>query len=150
MKFHFQNSHKKSPWSIKIKFAFAVCVISILTVITSCSGESSSEQSSVTTTQPIQMGISSVEADSTEDSTQSESIPDTESANSENAAEAEAAAYDYYEETVFQVQSMEVDYISDNAVKFTVYAEKDGEECVPRTIELKKSDGKWEVINEGY
>ena len=63
---------------------------------------------------------------------------------------AEDAAYAYYKNTIFQVKSMEVANSNGNIVKFTVYAMKDGEECVPRTIVMKKNEGKWEVFSEGY
>ena len=71
-------------------------------------------------------------------------------AQSAMIAEAEAAARDYYAQTVFQVESMEVKTCTADTVIFTVHAAKDGKPCPPRIIELRNTDGKWEKVNERY
>lgn len=131
----------------KVRFyrsiTLSICIISNLIALTGCGNERSStnQSSEVTITQiTIQTTVTSAtETAVAADFTQSADI-----------SEAESAALDYYEQTVFQVESMEAKFRMRDNVIFTVCATKDGELCPLRTIEMKKKDGKWEIINEGY
>jgi hypothetical protein len=63
----------------------------------------------------------------------------------------EAAAENYYKNTVFELVSLDVVKSSSEYVKFSVVSKKDGEIVEPnRTIELCYDDGAWTVISEGY
>lgn len=149
MIFYFsRNSKKESLLRKKIgKDCFycfiTICIISNLIALTGCGDErSSTNQSSEVT--PPQITIQTTVKSATEttvaaDFTQSADI-----------VEAESTALNYYEQTVFQVEYMEVKFSMEDTVIFTVCATKDGEFCPLRTIEMQKKDGKWEIINEGY
>lgn len=63
----------------------------------------------------------------------------------------EIAAENYYNNTVFELVSLEVLRSSKEYVLFSVISKKDGELVEPnRTIELRYEDGTWNVVNEGY
>ena len=64
---------------------------------------------------------------------------------------ADKAARAYYENTVFEVVSLELKSQTENKIIFTVCASKDGVIQEPnRTITLQLNNGTWEVVNEGY
>lgn len=61
------------------------------------------------------------------------------------------AARAYYENTVFEVVSLELKSRIENEIIFSVCASKDGVIQEPnRTITLQLNNGTWEVVNEGY
>lgn len=63
----------------------------------------------------------------------------------------EIAAENYYENTVFELVSLDVLQSSKEYVKFSVVSKRGGELVDPnRTIELRYEDGTWNVVNEGY
>ncbi|WP_286156612.1 hypothetical protein [Parabacteroides goldsteinii] len=71
--------------------------------------------------------------------------------NSQTHDEAEAAARDYYENTVFQVVSLELKSQTENEIVFSACVSKGGVTQEPnRTITLQLNNGTWEVVNEGY
>jgi len=131
----------KSKKSFYCSITFLLSIAFSLTALTGCS-DNSHNNSSIQTTE-----ITTTTATS---QTTTESIVTSETAQSADIIAAEDAACTYYKNTVFEVKSMEVTFSNDNIVKFTVYVMKDGKECVPRTIEMQKKEGKWEMINEGY
>lgn len=64
---------------------------------------------------------------------------------------ADEAARAYYENTVFEVVSLELKSQTENEIIFSVCASKDGVIQEPnRTITLQLNNGTWEVMNEGY
>lgn len=64
---------------------------------------------------------------------------------------AEAAAKDYYTGTVFGVVSLEVKEQTAEEIVFSVRVSKGGVIQEPdRSITLRREDGKWKVVNEGY
>ena len=64
---------------------------------------------------------------------------------------ADEAARAYYENTVFEVVSLELKSQTENKIIFSVCASKDGVIQEPnRTITLQLNNGTWEVVNEGY
>ena len=65
--------------------------------------------------------------------------------------EAEAAARAYYENTVFEVVSLELKKQTENETVFSACVSKGGVIQDPdRTITLQLNNGTWEVVNEGY
>lgn len=65
--------------------------------------------------------------------------------------EAEAAARAYYENTAFEVISLEVKSQTEKEIVFSAYVSKGGMIREPdRTITLRLNNGVWEVVNEGY
>lgn len=63
----------------------------------------------------------------------------------------EIAAENYYNNTVFELVSLEVLRSSKEYVLFSVVSKKGGELVEPnRTIELRYEDSTWNVVNEGY
>lgn len=76
----------------------------------------------------------------------------SENAAEEDAlAEAEEAAAEYYNGTVFEVISMALKNQSKEEISFSVCVSKGGIVQEPdRTVYLQLIDGNWEVVNEGY
>ena len=69
----------------------------------------------------------------------------------EEVAAAHEAAYRYYEDTVFEVQTLTEIQPREGEVSFQVTCSKGGVPQEPdRTISLERRDGVWTVINEGY
>ncbi len=65
--------------------------------------------------------------------------------------EAEAAARAYYENTIFEVVSLELKNQTENEIVFSVCVSKGGVIQEPnRNITLQLNNGMWEVLNEGY
>lgn len=65
--------------------------------------------------------------------------------------EAKEATTDYYNDTVFEVISMEVKTLTNEEISFSVCVSKGGVVQEPsRTIFLELVNGRWEVVNEGY
>jgi hypothetical protein len=63
----------------------------------------------------------------------------------------EIAAEHYYQDTVFELVSLDVLQSSTEYVKFSVVSKKDGAIVEPnRTIELRYENDVWAVVNEGY
>ena len=57
----------------------------------------------------------------------------------------------YYENTVFEVVSLELKSQTENEISFSVCVSKGGIVQEPdRTIFLEFVNGHWEVVNEGY
>lgn len=74
-----------------------------------------------------------------------------EAAPNDEAKIADEAARAYYENTVFEVVSLELKSQTENEIIFSVCASKDGVIQEPnRTITLQLNNGTWEVMNEGY
>lgn len=64
---------------------------------------------------------------------------------------ADEAARVYYENTVFEVVSLELKSQTENDISFSVCVSKGGIVQEPdRTIFLEFVNGHWEVVNEGY
>ncbi|MCI8798781.1 MAG: hypothetical protein HFH88_03065 [Lachnospiraceae bacterium] len=64
---------------------------------------------------------------------------------------ANEAARTYYENTVFEVVSLELKSQTENEIIFSVCVNKSGVIQEPnRTITLQLNNGTWEVVNEGY
>lgn len=64
---------------------------------------------------------------------------------------ADEAARVYYENTVFEVVSLELKSQTKNDISFSVCVSKGGIVREPdRTIFLEFVNGHWEVVNEGY
>ena len=64
---------------------------------------------------------------------------------------ADEAARVYYENTVFEVVSLELKSQTENEISFSVCVSKGGIVQEPdRTIFLEFVNGHWEVVNEGY
>lgn len=64
---------------------------------------------------------------------------------------AKAATETYYQNTVFEVISMELKNHTENEISFSVCVSKGGVVQEPnRTIFLQFLNGNWEVVNEGY
>ena len=64
---------------------------------------------------------------------------------------ADEAAKAYYENTVFEVVSLELKSQTENEISFSVCVSKGGIVQEPdRTIFLEFVNGHWEVVNEGY
>ena len=75
----------------------------------------------------------------------------TEAAPNDELKIADEAARAYYENTVFEVVSLELKSQTENKIIFSVCASKDGVIQEPnRTITLQLNNGTWEVVNEGY
>ena len=75
----------------------------------------------------------------------------TEAAPNDELKIADEAARAYYENTVFEVVSLELKSHTENKIIFSVCASKDGVIQEPnRTITLQLNNGTWEVVNEGY
>ena len=75
----------------------------------------------------------------------------TEAAPNDELKIADEAARAYYENTVFEVVSLELKSQTENEIIFSVCASKDGVIQEPnRTITLQLNNGTWEVVNEGY
>mgnify|MGYP002627785001 FL=1 len=75
----------------------------------------------------------------------------TEAAPNDELRIADEAARAYYENTVFEVVSLELKSHTENKIIFSVCASKDGVIQEPnRTITLQLNNGTWEVVNEGY
>lgn len=71
--------------------------------------------------------------------------------NSQTNDEAEVVARAYYEDTVFEVVSLELKNQTENEIVFSVCVSKGGVIQEPnRTIFLQLNNGTWEVVNEGY
>lgn len=96
--------------------------------------------------------------DSFIDRPDSESIPrnilhsqDDSPAWNEELKIADEAARSYYENTVFEVVSLELKSQTENEISFSVCVSKGGIVQEPdRTIFLEFVNGHWEVVNEGY
>lgn len=83
-----------------------------------------------------------------EENTQEGNTPD---ADKNALSAAEEAARAYYEGTVFEVVSMEVQEQSETGIVFSVTAAKGGVIQEPdRSITLQLQNGAWEVVSEGY
>ena len=75
----------------------------------------------------------------------------TEAAPNDELKIADEAARAYYENTVFEVVSLELKSQTENKIIFSVCASKDGVIQGPnRTITLQLNNETWEVVNEGY
>ena len=75
----------------------------------------------------------------------------TEAAPNDELKIADEAARAYYENTVFEVVSLELKSQTENKIIFSVCASKDGVIQEPnRTITLQLNNETWEVVNEGY
>ena len=71
--------------------------------------------------------------------------------NNQTNDEAEVTARAYYENTVFEVVSLELKSQTENEIIFSVCVSKGGVTQEPnRTIFLQLNNGTWEVVNEGY
>lgn len=74
----------------------------------------------------------------------------TEAAPNDELKIADEAARAYYENTVFEVVSLELKSQTENKIIFSVCASKDGVIQEPnRTITLQLNNGTWEVVNRG-
>ena len=75
----------------------------------------------------------------------------TEAAPNDELKIADEAARAYYENTVFEVVSLELKSQTENEISFSVCVSKGGIVQEPdRTIFLEFVNGHWEVVNEGY
>lgn len=75
----------------------------------------------------------------------------TEAAPNDELKIADEAARAYYENTVFEVVSLELKSQTENEISFSVRVSKGGIVQEPdRTIFLEFVNGHWEVVNEGY
>lgn len=69
----------------------------------------------------------------------------------EELAAAHEAAYAYYKDTVFEVQTLTEIAPRDGEISFQVACTKGGTPQDPdRVISLERQDGVWVVVNEGY
>ena len=76
---------------------------------------------------------------------------DDSSAWNEELKIADESARAYYENTVFDVVSLELKSQTENEISFSVCVSKGGIVQEPdRTIFLEFVNGHWEVVNEGY
>ncbi len=75
----------------------------------------------------------------------------TEEAPNDGAEVADKVARAYYENTVFEVISLELKNQTENEIVFSVCVSKGGVTQEPnRTITLQRDNETWKVINEGY
>ena len=75
----------------------------------------------------------------------------TEAAPNDELKIADEAARAYYENTVFEVVSLELKSRTENEISFSVCVSKGGIAQEPdRTIFLEFVNGHWKVVNEGY
>ncbi len=71
--------------------------------------------------------------------------------NSQTNDEAKVTARAYYENTVFEVVSLELKNQTEDEIVFSVCVSKGGIIQEPnRSITLQLNNGTWEVVNEGY
>ncbi len=77
--------------------------------------------------------------------------PISNSQTNDEADVADKVARAYYENTVFEVVSLELKNQTENEIVFSVCVSKGGVTQEPnRTIFLQLNNGAWEVVNEGY
>ncbi len=118
-----------------------------LLAMTSCGndqGEDAVETSTVAECESSKEATEAPEESSFEEATKLPELTDAE------LEEARQVALTYYENTVFDVTSLDVKTTGSNTVKFSVECTKNGQSVATRTIYLKRVDATWEVIEEGY
>ena len=132
------------------KAIFSALLLSLLLILAACgtkqggaaSASSSGGSASVSSSAP---DVSSAGASSGD--TSSGLTPLT----TEELAAAHEAAYAYYKDTVFEVQTLTEIAPRDGEISFQVACTKGGVPQDPdRVISLERQDGAWVVVNEGY
>ena len=136
------------------KAIFSALLLSLLLSLTACGvkqGGTSSASSSGS-------GSPSVSASAPDDETVSSAGASSEDTSSgltplttEELAAAHEAAYAYYKDTVFEVQTLTEIAPREGEISFQVACTKGGTPQDPdRVISLERQDGAWVVVNEGY
>ena len=136
------------------KAIFSALLLSLLLSLTACGAKqggtssasfSGSGSPSVSSSAPDDETVSSAGASS--EDTSSGLTPLT----TEELAAAREAAYAYYKDTVFEVQTLTEIAPRDGEISFQVACTKGGTPQDPdRVISLERQDGAWVVVNEGY
>ena len=136
------------------KAIFSALLLSLLLSLAACGvkqgGTSSASSSS--------SGSPSVSASAPDDETVSSAGASSEDTSSgltplttEELAAAREAAYAYYKDTVFEVQTLTEIDPREGEISFQVACTKGGTPQDPdRVISLERQDGAWVVVNEGY
>ena len=135
------------------KAIFSALLLSLLLILAACgtkqggaaSASSSGGSASVSSSAPDDGTVSSAGASSGD--TSSGLTPLT----TEELAAAHKAAYAYYKDTVFEVQTLTEIDPREGEISFQVACTKGGTPQDPdRVISLERQDGAWVVVNEGY
>ena len=132
------------------KTIFSALLLSLLLVLAACGAKQGGTPSASSSG-----GSASVSSSAPDVSSAGASSGDTSSGltplTTEELAAAHEAAYAYYKDTVFEVQTLTEIAPRDGEISFQVACTKGGTPQDPdRVISLERQDGVWVVVNEGY